>query len=415
MDYRTLKSAFHMSSNGGKDAEDLYMQRISSEATLKWDFSVGDYPAFCILTPSLVHMSEQVLRKEQEIFSLWNNIPLGASGGYLLGLLLQEIEATNEIERVHSTRKEISEALNATLGTDKKNKRFFELARMYKELSSGELSLPSSLKDFRRIFDAITDGELSEDDYIEGPLFRAQGTNIVNGSKVIHNAVPAHQIAGRLGTVLDIIRDERLPILVAAMVAHFMFEYVHPFYDGNGRTGRFLLSQMLMRAVSIPTALTLSPVINRRRGEYYKAFDGAEQPLNRADLTPFVQKMFEFLIEAQSDLLIDLRDRHQKFKELAERIGKIRKGSKAQRRQAEILYVLGQVWLFSEGTEGTFTLEELGEYFEETPQTLRRDLKQLEEDAMIEIRGARPIRYSLSKKACTTLGLEASVGTRLVP
>lgn len=413
MAYRALKTVFHMSKDGGKDVNHLYEQRLSSEATLRWEFPIGEYPAFCVLTPALVRLSEQVLRTEQTVFHLWSSIPGQAAFGYLHGLLVQEIEATNEIESVHSTRREISEALTIKLGTDKRNKRFVELAHMYKGLSNGELSLPRTLKDIRSIFDAITDGELAEDDRIEGPLFRADGTSVINGAKVIHQGVNADQIRDRLETMLAIAHDEELPVLVAAMVSHFMFEYVHPFYDGNGRTGRFLLSQMLMRAVSVPTALTLSPVINRARPTYYKAFDEAEQPLNRGDLTPFVQKMLEFLIEAQSNLLADLEARHLLFRDLAERIEERRTGNRAQRRQAEILYVLGQTWLFSDDSEKALSLEDLGEYFEETHQTLRRDLSHLEALGMVVANASKPKRYSLSEKACAELDLD--VGDTSMP
>lgn len=413
MAYRTLKTAFHMSKDGGKDASHLYEQRITSEATLRWEFPIGEYPAFCMLTPALVQLSERILRTEQTVFHLWRSIPGQAAYGYLLGLLVHEIEATNEIESVHSTRKEISDALTTKLGTDKRNKRFVELARMYKGLSNEEISPPRTLEEIRSIFDAITDGELAEDDRIEGSLFRAHGTSVTNGVKTIHQGVSAEQISERLETMLAIAHDEELPVLVAAMVSHFMFEYIHPFYDGNGRTGRFLLSQMLMRAVSIPTALTLSPVINRRRADYYKAFVDAEQPLNRGDLTPFVQQMLEFLVEAQADLLRDLEARYLLFQDLSERVEKRRTGNKAQRRQAEILYVLGQAWLFSEGSERTLTLEDLGEYFEEAPQTLRRDLKQLEGQEMIGVHGFKPLRYGLSAKACAELGLETQSKQRV--
>lgn len=406
MAYKTLQSVFHMSPRGGQDADDLYTQRISSEATLTWEFNVRENPTFCVLTPELVKATEHVLRKEREILNLWNRLPRAAADGYLTRLFIQEIEATNEIEQVHSTRKEISEALNTKLGRDKQKRRFLELARMYMQLSSGELPQPSTLEDIRRIFDAITDGELAAEDRIEGPLFRSQATSIVNGVKEIHKAVPADQIASRLEVVLQTMHDEEIPILVAAMVTHFMFEYVHPFYDGNGRTGRFLLSQKLKQAVSIPTALTLSPVIYQRRNEYYKAFETAEHPLNRADLTPFVLKMLEFLTEAQSNLLTDLSERHQKFQVLGEHIEKLGEGKKDQRRQAKALFLLGQAWLFKEGSQNTLTLQELADYFQETPQTVRRDLKQLEEQGLIISLGSRPMQYSLSQRACTKLGIE---------
>lgn len=59
------------------------------------------------------------------------------------------------------------------------------------------------------------------------------------------------------------------PVVVAAM-AHYQFETLHPFRDGNGRLGRFLIVLQLLhdRVLSEPT-LTVSPWFEARRAEYY--------------------------------------------------------------------------------------------------------------------------------------------------
>lgn len=59
------------------------------------------------------------------------------------------------------------------------------------------------------------------------------------------------------------------PVVVAAM-AHYQFETLHPFRDGNGRLGRFLIVLQLLHdgVLSEPT-LTVSPWFEARRSEYY--------------------------------------------------------------------------------------------------------------------------------------------------
>jgi Fic family protein len=59
------------------------------------------------------------------------------------------------------------------------------------------------------------------------------------------------------------------PLIVMAM-AHYQFEAIHPFYDGNGRTGRILNALLLAqkRVISAPV-LHLSRSINRNRQAYY--------------------------------------------------------------------------------------------------------------------------------------------------
>lgn len=62
---------------------------------------------------------------------------------------------------------------------------------------------------------------------------------------------------------------ETKPILRLAVV-HHQFESIHPFYDGNGRTGRILnvLLLVLYKDLKLPI-LYLSRYITRHKGEYY--------------------------------------------------------------------------------------------------------------------------------------------------
>ena len=63
--------------------------------------------------------------------------------------------------------------------------------------------------------------------------------------------------------------------VVAAAMSHYQFETLHPFRDGNGRLGRFLIVLYLlsMDILGEPT-LTVSPWFEARRAEYYDALLG---------------------------------------------------------------------------------------------------------------------------------------------
>lgn len=64
---------------------------------------------------------------------------------------------------------------------------------------------------------------------------------------------------------------DALDPLVRMAVGHYQFEAIHPFVDGNGRTGRVINSLFLVEAGLLPLPiLYLSRYINAQRGTYYK-------------------------------------------------------------------------------------------------------------------------------------------------
>lgn len=69
------------------------------------------------------------------------------------------------------------------------------------------------------------------------------------------------------------------PIELAAL-AHWKLVYIHPFYDGNGRTARLLMNLILMRA-GFPPAI----VRKEDRCIYYESLKEA----NAGDVRPFIR------------------------------------------------------------------------------------------------------------------------------
>jgi len=98
--------------------------------------------------------------------------------------------------------------------------------------------------------------------------------------EVIYTPPPANQIA-ELMTAWERFQNKpsgEIDPLVKAIMLHYQFEAIHPFADGNGRTGRILLVLSLVQDgfLKMPI-LYLSAFINRNRGRYYESLSGVTE------------------------------------------------------------------------------------------------------------------------------------------
>jgi Fic family protein len=106
--------------------------------------------------------------------------------------------------------------------------------------------------------------------------------------------------------------DVPLPVLVRCALAHFQFETIHPFLDGNGRLGRLLIVFYLVeRGVLGQPLLYLSAYFERNRDEYVSALQGVRE---RGDLDGWIAFFLRGIaVQARSavdsaDALLRLRE-----------------------------------------------------------------------------------------------------------
>lgn len=415
MEYISLTKALYSDATPERfdNVRALHATRLESESTFRTGITISGDELFLAVPRELSLLNEKVLRREQRIATHMRAIPAVAQWALVRGLVVDEVVSTNSLEGVYSTRRQINELLQAD-GSDRDSygqKRFRELAKLYLGLYCDDPKMPSTAEDVRAIYDKVMEGEPLDDDHRpDGRLFRADGVDVYapNG-RVVHQGIePESRIIDTINTMLSIVNSEEIPATYSAIMGHFIFEYTHPFYDGNGRTGRYLLALHLSRPFSILTSLSLSRVLAENRTSYYRAFRQTEHPTNHGELTPFVISILESVMIAQKELDVEL-DRKQATYELAiEKLADNQNTNSLNDREMRIVFFLTQLQLFAAFPDAT--LAEIADDMELSTQQARVHTKRLENKGLIVTTNRRPLRFALSDHALAEIGIPRDQG-----
>lgn len=399
MKYPELAKLYYADTSSSRDtaaARELEA-RLLADSTFRLGFETPVGELFIACPRELSVLNEQVLRTEREVSSLINDLPPLAAHAALRGLVLDEVVSTNAIEDIHSTRRQVKDALNTLPYRTSGTKRFRELATLYLNIIDGTHIPLDTLEDLRAVYDEVTRGEIPADKQPDSQLFRATGVDIVQGgTRIVHSGLePEGKIQEALKVMLATAKRADIPSLYRSIAAHYLFEYVHPFYDGNGRTGRFLLSLMLSDTLSAATALSLSRTIAEHRDAYYRAFKTTEKALNHGELTFFVHAMLTLIHQAQLSIAETLAGNVNLFEHMREQFKQARALHQLKPQEANIVFMLMQYEAF--GLLGDAPLADIARHLGLKEQMTRKHLAALEGRGIVtKHRQRRPLTFALT-------------------
>ena len=410
MDYKTIRKIVAMSKSNAKPcdiAEEEYRLRIDNSATYHSGIVFDSHEIFATCVTDLVTHMNDIANTEKAVEKTWNELPRFAQREYLMQLIAKEVQNTNIIEGVHSTRKELSKALDAA-SEQNKHTRFSEFTKLFLELADSneyDTSIPQTLQDIRKIYDSIMQGELEANNIPDGEIFRSGKVSIRDGANnVVHDGDATEvEIQDHLTQMLSLMNSNEVPTLIKACMCHYAFESVHPFYDGNGRTGRFLLALQLHEQLSMPTILSLSSIIYAEKSGYYAAFSKAQELFNCNDLTMFCCTMLKYIKKAQNEVLDNIILQLKQTIYCMDKLFEFSKKTAISKVQYEVMTILLQNKLFSYNLT-PMTRKQLSEYVGNAidekigERKIVSALNGLIELEMVDSIGERPLRYELSKK-----------------
>ena len=182
--------------------------------------------------------------------------------------VIKESVASSNIENINTT---MEEALQAQLFPEAEQKTSDKEVLRYRDAKMWGFKNLKKIPISTRLILGIHK-ELMPD---QSPDYRKTQNRIANSStgKVIYTPPPANELPRLLSNWEQFVNkdDDGIDPLVRAAIAHCQFEAIHPFGDGNGRTGRILMVLQLIQQelLSLPI-LYISGYINKNRSEYYR-------------------------------------------------------------------------------------------------------------------------------------------------
>lgn len=311
-----------------EEYETEYIRRLEAPFTVHFNIPIHQYnrknayPAFLCYTGEILRLVEKFYKTYEQFLYTVNTVPPVVLYQFTRLSIVEEVKSTNDIEGVRSTKKEIREII------EKKGTHYHRLqsvVHQYLELLGEEEIKFDTCQDIRNFYDDFTHQEITRENpqnRLDGSLFRKEPVQIEAATgKTIHQGLyPESRIIEALDQALRILHSEEYPLLIRLALFHYFLVYIHPFYDGNGRTDRFITSYFLSRQFHRLLAVRLSIYIKRNQSRYYHMLEEADSERNRGDMTPFVMGFLEILIGSTEDTIGVLSRKNEQMRKYESRI-----------------------------------------------------------------------------------------------
>lgn len=213
-------------------------------------------------------------------------------------IALQEAKTSTAIENIFTTEDELYKAVSETIREEQTNAGTKEVLRYREALWQG--------------FDVLQAKERLDMDWVVGIFQRIKqssaglrapqsqtvirrGQSEFRSGEVIYTPPRGAGVLERLmGNLLDYLNDDSIyptDPLVKMCIAHYQFEAIHPFPDGNGRTGRIInLLYLVHKGLLDQPVLYLSKYIIVNKDDYYHYLGGVTQ---RGSWKPWIMYMLD--------------------------------------------------------------------------------------------------------------------------
>lgn len=233
---------------------------IDKEILIKWGLA----------SRALAELNKNILRIPNP-FMLVNTISL------------QEAQSSTAIENIFTTEDELYKAVSDSIKEDSANPATKEVLRYREALWSGYHALVKKKKFDKTVAIKIFQQIKNTKQGIRSPQSQVvikRGQSEFKPGEIIYTPPRgAGVVEKKMDNLFDFLntRNEFDPLLKMA-IGHYQFEAIHPFTDGNGRTGRVLnLLYLIDQKLLSHPVLYLSKYIIHHKDDYYHHLSGVTQ------------------------------------------------------------------------------------------------------------------------------------------
>ncbi len=118
--------------------------------------------------------------------------------------------------------------------------------------------------------------------------WRTGGVGVFGETGCVHMAPPANRVPFLMADLFEWLKMSDDHLLIRSCVFHYEFEFIHPFIDGNGRTGRLWQSLILSQLHPLFVHLPVENMVFSNQQAYYNAITSSTAV---GESTPFIEFM----------------------------------------------------------------------------------------------------------------------------
>lgn len=215
---------------------------------------------------------------------------------------IKSIHSSLAIENNTLSIEQVTDVINGkrVLAPQKDIEEVHNAFNAYEKLS--EIN-PYSIDDLLKIHGIMLNGLVKE-----AGMLRSGQVGVYNqDGKVVHLAPPADFVPQQLRQLFDWVKNSNANMLIKSSVFHYEFEFIHPFNDGNGRTGRLWQTALLASWKPIFAWIPIESIIKDNQEDYYNAITLST---SQGKSNIFIEFMLDVINKAIKDIITDTRNHY---------------------------------------------------------------------------------------------------------